>query len=206
MADARKPRRRLIERLRADFLTGLVVVLPVGLTLMLVRWAIGFVDRRTLPLLPGALGETQIAGLGVLVFVGVTVLVGAFTRGLIGRGVVRFGEGLVGRVPLVRSVYLGAKQLVETVLRKGGTSFRRTCLIEYPDRGLWTLVFIAGAGEGEIPLRTGEPDLVAVLLPTAPNPLTGWLFYVPRRDIRPLDISFEDGAKLAMSAGLVGPK
>lgn len=192
---------RLIARLRGAFLTGLAVVLPVGLTVMLLLWAVDVVDRNTAPLAP-----TQIAGLGFVVFVALTILTGMLTKGLIGRAFLTRGEALVGHVPLVRSVYTGLKQLVETVLSKGGTTFRQTCLVEFPERGMWSLAFISGPAEGEVPEKAGQSDMVAVLVVNAPNPMTGLLLFVPRRDIRPLGISFEEGAKLAMSAGAVGPK
>jgi uncharacterized membrane protein len=208
VARPRKPRARrpgLGERLRADFLTGLAVVLPAGLTVMLVRWALGFVDHRVAPFLPGWLGEGHLAGIGVVAFVAVATLVGALIKGYAGRRVLGVGEALVARLPVVRPVYVGAKQIVETAVAKGGTSFREVCLLEYPERGIWTVVVVTAPTEGEVPLRAGEPDLVGVLVPTAPNPITGFLIFAPRRDLIPIDLSLEDAAKLVFSAGMVGP-
>lgn len=203
MPPARRP--RLLDRLRADFLTGLIVVLPAGLTVMLVLWAVGFVDDKVAPLLPGRLAERHVAGLGLLVFVAATTAVGAVVKGYAGRKVIRIGEGLVAQVPVARAVHLGTKQIVQTAIDKGSTSFRQVCLLEYPDRGTWTPVVLTAPSEGELPRRTGEADLVGVLVPTTPNPITGYLFFAPRRDLIPLDMSVEDAAKLVMSAGLVGP-
>ena len=201
----RVPRTTFVERVRANFFRGLVVVLPAGGTIVLVLWALGFVDDKVAPFLPGWFGEGHIAGIGLAVFVALTTAVGALLKGYAGRTVVRTGEGLLVRVPFVRPLYVGAKQIVETAIAKGGTSFRQTCLLEYPERGIWTVVAIAGPIEGEVPRRAGEDDLVAVLVPTAPNPITGFLIFAPRRDLIPLDISIEEAAKLVMSAGLVGP-
>jgi uncharacterized membrane protein len=193
------------ERLRANFLTGLAVVLPAGLTLMLLHWALGFVDDKVAPLLPAWLGE-RVFGLGFVVFLAATAAVGAAIKGYAGRNALRLGEGMLGRVPVVRSIYAGAKQMVEALIAKGQTSFRQPCLIEFPRWGLWTLAFIAGPGEGELPARAGEQDLVAVFLATAPNPITGLLYFAPRRDVILLDMSAEDGLKLVLSAGVAEPR
>jgi uncharacterized membrane protein len=198
-------RRSLGQRLRADFVAGLAVVLPAGLTVMLLSWAVRLVDARVLPLVPVDLPFTQVAGAGVVVFVLVTILTGAVTRHMLGRRAVLAVEQLVARVPVARQLYGGAKQIVETAIRKGGTSFRQMVLVEYPERGIWQVVVLTAPVEGELPEKIGEPDLVGLLVPTAPNPITGFLVFAPRRDLIPLDISLEDAAKLVFSAGLVGP-
>jgi uncharacterized membrane protein len=206
----RAPRTPLLQRLRGDFLTGLVVVLPMFLTVYLVWSAIGFVDSRVVPLIPRAYNPENIFGrnifgLGVLVFLVFTTLVGALTKGLVGRQIVLFGERLVERTPVVRSIYNGLKQIVETIFSQSGTSFQHACLVEYPRRGLWAVAFVATDTRGEIPAKAGEPDLVSVFLPTTPNPTSGFLLFVPRRDVIPLDMTVEEAAKLVISAGLVTP-
>jgi uncharacterized membrane protein len=214
---ARKPTRRprppkppLLQRLRTDFLTGLVVVLPMFLTIYLVWATIHFVDARIVPLIPGRYNPENvfgrnIVGLGVLVFVTFTTLAGALAKGFLGRQILQFGERLVERTPIVRSVYNGLKQIVETVFNQSGTSFQKACLIEYPRKGLWAVAFVATDTRGEIPPKAGEPDLVSVFLPTTPNPTSGFLLFVPRRDMIELDMSLEEAAKLIISAGLVTP-
>ena len=206
----RKSRRRspwptLFQRLQASFLAGLVVVLPVGLTILLMIWAIRLVDGWARPLVPGGLGIGHIAGAGALFFVVLVTAVGAVTRNILGRRALNLAELTVGRVPIARRIYLGVKQLVETGIAKGGTSFRQTCLVEYPERGTWTVVAMAGPVDGELPVRIGEPDLIAILVPTAPNPVTGFLVFAPRRDLVPLDLGLDEAAKLVLSAGLIGP-
>ena len=158
-----------------------------------------------MPLIPVRLPYEQVAGFGVVAFAVFTIAVGAFTRHVLGQRAVRFAEGAIERVPVARRLHLGAKQIVETAISRGGKSFRGTCLVEYPDRGIWQAVAVTAPMSGEIAARTGEDDLVGLLVPTAPNPITGFLVFAPRRDIRPLDLSIEDGAKLILSAGLVGP-
>jgi uncharacterized membrane protein len=215
---ARKPTRRkppvpkppLLQRLRSDFLTGLVVVLPMFLTVYLLWWAIGFVDARIVPLIPKAYNPENIFGrnifgLGVLVFLVFTTLVGALTKGFFGRQIIQLGERMVERTPVVRSIYNGLKQIVETVLSQRGTSFQKACLVEYPRKGLWAVAFVATDTRGEIPAKVGEPDMVSVFLPTTPNPTAGFLLFVPRRDVIPLDMTLEEAAKLVVSAGLVMP-
>ncbi len=206
----RPPRPTLIQRLRTDFLTGLVVVLPMFLTIYLVWATIHFIDARVIPLIPGRYNPENIfgrniLGLGLLVFLAFTTLVGAFAKGFFGRRIVAAGERIVDRTPIVRSLYNGIKQIVETLFSQTGTSFQKACLVEYPRRGLWAVAFVATDARGEIPAKVGEPDLVSAFLPTTPNPTSGFLLFVPRRDIIPLDMTVEEAAKLIISAGLVTP-
>lgn len=203
-------RRTWLATLRADFLTGLAVVLPVGLTIGLVWWAIGFIDDKITPLVPDAynperfLGR-EVAGFGLAVFVVFTTLVGTLAKGMAGRQALRAGERVVDRLPVVRSLYNGLKQIAETVFAKSDNSFRQTCLVEYPKKGSWALAFVSTDVLGELPQQAGVPDLVAVFMPTTPNPTSGFLLFLPRRDIVPLDMSLEEGAKAVISAGLVVP-
>jgi uncharacterized membrane protein len=206
----RAPRPTLLQRLRTDFLTGLVVVLPMFLTIYLVWATIHFIDARVVPLIPSRYNPENvfgrnILGLGVLVFITFTTLAGAFAKGFVGRTVVGIGERIVERTPVVRSVYNAIKQIVETLFSQSGTSFQKACLVEYPRRGLWAVAFVATEARGEIPTKLGESDLVSVFLPTTPNPTSGFLLFVPRRDIVALDMSIEEAAKLIISAGLVAP-
>jgi uncharacterized membrane protein len=201
----RKRRSSLAQRLRADLMAGLALVLPVILTVFVVGWLVHFIDAKVVPLIPVRLPYEQVAGFGVVAFAIFTVAVGALTRHVLGRRAVHLAEGVVRRVPIARRLHLGAKQIIETVIAKGSTALRRTALVEYPERGIWQVVAITAPVGGEIAARTGEDDLVGLLVPTAPNPITGFLVFCPRRDLRPLDLSIEDGAKLILSAGLVGP-
>jgi uncharacterized membrane protein len=207
---ARPPKPPLLQRLRGDFLTGLVVVLPMFLTAYLLWATIGFIDAKVVPLIPARYNPENvfgrnIFGLGVLVFLAFTTLVGALAKGFFGRRILSYGEQIVERMPIVRSVYNGLKQIAETIFSQTSSSFQQACLVEYPRRGLWAVAFVATATRGEIPGKAGEPDLVSVFLPTTPNPTSGFLLFVPRRDIVPLDMSVEEAAKLIISAGLVSP-
>jgi len=210
---ARRVRRRrtpLWVRLRANFLTGLVVVVPVVLTIYLTWAFVAFVDAQILPLLPAMYDprtyvNLDLPGLGVVVFLLFTTMVGYFAKKVFGKQLIRLGEDMVDRMPVVRSIYNAVKQIVETVLSQSKSSFRQACLIEYPRRGLWAIAFVSTDTTGEIPERAGGA-MVSVFLPTTPNPTSGFLLFVPRDDIVMLDMTVEEAAKLVISAGLVTPK
>lgn len=201
------PRRPgLIARLRGNFLTGLVLVLPVALTIWMVWAFVGFVDDSVLPLVPKAWQpEAGIRGYGVIVFLIFTTLIGAMAKGLFGRQLVKYVEGLVDRMPVVRTIYNGVKQIVETVLNQSNKSFEKACLVEYPRRGIWAIAFVSTRTRGEILEKAGQDMMLSVFLPTTPNPTSGFLLFVPRKDVVVLDMDVEAAAKLVISAGLVMP-
>lgn len=215
------PRRRggLFAGLRSSFLTGLVVILPIGLTIYLIWTVVGWIDSWVLPFVPSAyhpdallrhvLGEQSdinVRGLGVVVFLVFTVLVGWLAKGLIGRSLLRWGEHLVDRMPVVRSIYNGLKQIAETVFAQSEANFEKGCLIEYPRPGIWALGFVSTIAKGEIAARLpGNEPMLSVFLPTTPNPTSGFLLYLPAKDVVLLDMKIEDVAKLIISAGLVYP-
>lgn len=215
-----KARRGPLASLRASFLTGLVVVLPVGLTIYLVWAVVGWIDAWILPLIPGAYqpdvllqrwfgpeANYPVRGIGVIVFLVFTVFVGWIAKGLMGRSVIRWGEGMVNRMPVVRSVYTGLKQIAETVFTQSATTFDRCCLVEFPRAGMWSIGFYAGPAKGEIQAKIGDLDdpMMTVYLPTTPNPTSGYVVFVRQSEVVLLDMSIEDTAKLIISAGLIYP-
>ena len=197
--------------LRASFLTGLIVVTPVALTIWLVWTVMGWVDAFVLPLVPRQFRPEQyiginLRGVGVIFFLVFTLLIGWVAKGVIGRAVIRWGEGLVDRTPVVRSIYGGAKQIAETVFAQNETSFHTACLIEYPRRDAWAIAFISTHAKGEIARRNESGEtLLSIFVPTTPNPTSGFLLFLPESDVVPLEMSVEDAAKLVISAGLVYP-
>jgi len=202
--------RSMFAGLRNSFLTGLVVVAPIGLTVWLMWTFVGWVDGWVLPFVPERFQPKEyfginLRGVGAVMFLVFTVVVGWLAKGLIGRSMIRFGESLVDRMPVVRSVYNGLKQIAETVFAQSETSFEKACLVEYPRKGLWAIAFISTSAKGEIAARTPHEDMLSVFLPTTPNPTSGFLLFVPRKDVIVLDMSVEDTAKLVISAGLVYP-
>ena len=197
--------------LRASFLTGLVVIAPVGLTIWLI-WAVaGWVDSVVLPLVPSTFRPEKyiginLRGVGVIIFFVFTIIVGWAAKGLIGRSLIRYGENLVDRMPVVRTVYSGIKQISETVFAQTERSFEKACLIQYPRKGIWAIGFVSVPAKGEIARRAETAGrLMSVFVPTTPNPTSGFLLYFPEEDVIELDMSVEDAAKLVISAGLVYP-
>ena len=218
--DTPQPRKSLFAGLRNNFLTGIVVIAPVGLTVWLIWTVIGWVDGFVLPFVPGKyqpevlfqnlLGtqyDFNIRGLGVIFFLLFTMFVGWLAKGWIGRSLIRWGERLVDRMPVVRSIYSGVKQIAETVFAHSDRSFETACLIEYPRKGSWAIGFISTTAKGELAQKTAAGDtLLSVFVPTTPNPTSGFLLFLPASDVTKLDMSVEDAAKLVISAGLVYPQ
>jgi Uncharacterized conserved protein len=207
------PRKRSrFAALRASFFTGLIVVAPIGLTIWLMWTMAGWVDGWVLPLVPPELRPERyigvnVRGIGVIIFLIFTVVVGWLAKGFFGRTMIRFGESIVDRLPLVRTVYNGLKQIAETVLSQSEAKFDRACMIEYPREGLKAIAFVSSTAKGEIAQKADDADpLVSVFLPTTPNPTSGFLLFVPQSQVTYLDMSVEDAAKLIISAGLVYPQ
>jgi len=207
---AKSPRRGSISSARNSFLTGLIVVAPVVITIYLTWTIITFVDDLVVPWVPQVYNprtyiDYDIPGFGLFIFIVFTTVVGYFTRNLFGRQLIRLGESWVDRLPVVRTIYNALKQIVETVLSQSHASFQKACLVEYPRRDIWAIAFVSTDTKGEIPGKTGEEAMVSVFLPTTPNPTSGFLLFVPAQDVIELDMTVEEAAKLVISAGLVTP-
>lgn len=200
-------------RLRNYFLTGFIVSAPVAITAYIAWSLIGWVDSWVKPYIPAKYSPDTylgfpVPGFGLVVALILITLTGFLTANIVGRSVVRFGEHLLDRTPLVRSIYRGLKQIFETVLANKAETFNKAGIIEWPRRGAWAVVFIATDRETEISRKLEETheDLVAVFMPSTPNPTTGYLMYVPKSELIELDMSVEEAAKLVISAGLVTPE
>lgn len=194
--------------LRRYLIAGLLIWVPLGVTVLVIKLLVDVMDN-TLLLLPSgyqpdALLGLHIPGLGIVLTVAVVLTTGIVVANLFGRRLVEIWESLLARIPLVRSIYSAAKQVAETVFSPGGQSFRKVLLVEYPRRGLWSVGFQTGAGLAEAGSRTGE-DLVPVFIPTTPNPTSGFLFMAPRRDVIEMDMSVDEAFKLIISLGVVIP-
>ena len=202
---------KLFQKLRRDFLTGLVVLIPIVLTVYLVWSVITFIDKVIIPIIPPKynpleLFEIYIPGLGVFLFLIVTTFIGSLASGFIGRQAINLGEKILSRTPIVNPVYNSIKQIIQAVFKPDGTNFKQPCLVEYPRKGVWAVAFISTETYGEIKKKINKGSLVTVFLPTTPNPTSGFMLFVPRDDIIILDMSVEDAAKLIISAGLVMPE
>jgi uncharacterized membrane protein len=199
----------LLSRLRNYFLAGLLVTAPVTITLWLTWEFVSFVDASLAPLIPPPWRPRtylpfDIPGIGLLIAGVGLIAIGMLATGLIGRLIMREAERLVDRVPVVRSIHSALKQIFETVLAQRSSAFRQPVLVEYPCRGTWAVAFITGTTEGEVQDVTDE-TVVNVFLPATPNPSTGFLIFVPKRDIIPLDMTVEEAAKLVISGGIITP-
>ncbi|CCE06924.1 conserved hypothetical protein [Bradyrhizobium sp. STM 3843] len=201
----------LMFRFRNYFLTGLVVAGPVAITLYITWWFVTWVDGLVRPFVPSAYRpETYlpfgIPGSGLIVAVVGLTLLGFLTANLIGRTLVDLGERILGRIPAVRAIYRGLKQVFETLFSGKGSSLRRVGLVEFPSPGMWSIVLISQPPSTDIANSLpGQEDHISVFLPCAPNPTTGFFFYVPKSKIIEIDMSAEDAATLIMSAGVVQP-
>ncbi len=198
-------------RLRNYFLTGLIVAGPLTITLYITWWFITLVDGWVKPLVPARyLPDTylpfSIPGFGLVIALTGLTLLGFLTANLVGRTLLEFGEVILNRMPVVRGIYKGVKQVFETIFSTNGTSFRTVGLVEFPVKGTWSVVFISNPAGSEINERIpGADDNIGVFLPCTPNPTTGFFFYLPRRDVIELSMSVDDAAKLVMSAGVIQP-
>jgi uncharacterized membrane protein len=203
------PKRGVVARLRNYFLTGIVVSAPVGITIWLIWLFIAFVDNTVVPIIPGAYNPSDVLGvsvpgIGVIVVLIVVTFIGFMVTNFFGRFMVRFGERVVSRVPVVRTIYGVLKQIFDAVLAQSEGAFREVVLIEYPRKGIWVIGFITSNTEGEVQ-RVTPNDMVNLFLPTTPNPTSGFLLFVPREDCIVLNMTVEEGVKLVISGGIVSP-
>ena len=198
-----------MHRLRNYFLTGTIIAAPLFLTIYITWTFVKWVDSWVTPFIPPIYRPDHyvpfsVPGFGLVVALVFLTLLGFLTANFVGRQTILLGESLVGRMPIVRNLYRGLKQIFETVLSRRAGAFKTVALIEYPRKGIWSMVFVAAEARGEISHHID--DTVAVFLPTTPNPTSGFLLFVPRADMIVLDMSVEDAAKMVISAGLVTPE
>jgi len=196
-------------RIRAYFLTGILVSAPISITILLAWLFIDFVDEQVTPLIPAAYNpETYLPfglpGLGLLIVIVVLTIVGMLTAGFVGKLIVRISEAILAHMPVVSGIYSATKQIFQTVLAQKSQAFRKAVMIEYPRRGIWAIGFITGTTEGEVQSLT-EESVVNIFLPTTPNPTSGFLLFVPKEDLIPLNMSVEQAVKMVISGGIVTP-
>jgi uncharacterized membrane protein len=190
-------------------MAGLLVWLPVGATIVVFTLLLRLMDRALFlvppPFRPEALLGFPIPGLGAILAILVLVVTGMLAANLLGRRLVKLYESLLERIPVVRTVYGAVKSFAEIVLSDSTASFNKVLLIEYPREGLYSLAFQTSENPGEIRAVTGEP-IVAVFLPTTPNPTSGFMLFVPSRNVTELDMPVEAALKMIISLGVVVPE
>ncbi len=200
----------IVARLRNYFLTGLVVAGPLAVTAWLIWSIVNWVDDLVRPLIPPIYRPESylpwpIPGTGLIIAIAALMLLGFLTANFVGRTLVRWGEGLLSRMPIVRPIYKTMKQIFETLFSKTGSSFRQVALVEFPAPGMWSLVFLSQPPSSDIAKRLPQGEHVSAFMPCTPNPTTGFFFYVLRKDLIVLDISVENAMTLLISAGMVQP-
>ncbi|MSP52387.1 MAG: DUF502 domain-containing protein [Alphaproteobacteria bacterium] len=209
MTQSDSPRRGVRFGLRTAFFTGVIVAAPVGLTVYLMWEFVSLVDNLVKPVIPPQYSperylDIAIPGLGLVIAVLFLTLVGFVAANVLGRTIGRVGELMVARMPVVRSVYGALKQIFETVLAQSSRSFREVVLIEYPRAGIWTIGLVTGE-TAAIVKGTLARELATVFVPTAPNPTSGFLLFVPPVDLIRLDMTVEEALKFVISGGIVTP-
>ena len=197
-----------MKRLRRYLVAGILVWVPLVVTYLLLRFAVGIMDRTLLlipaPYRPEALLGFNIPGLGIILAVSVLLLTGLLAANFVGRAFVGRWESLMDRIPFVRAIYSGAKNFAEMVFSDSSQSFKNVLLIQYPRKGLFSLAFQTSSELGEVQGRTGE-DVVCCFVPTTPNPTSGFIIIVPRKDITILDMEVDEALKMIISLGVVIP-
>ncbi len=197
-----------MKQLRRYFVAGLIVWIPLGVTIFIGRFIVLQMDK-TLRFVPEQyLPETwlgfAIPGLGVILTLLLVLITGLLVANFVGRSMVSIWESLLERIPIVRSIYSAAKKFVEIVFSDSGQSFKKVLLIEYPRKGIYSLAFQTATNLGEVQGRTGEP-VVCTFVPTTPNPTSGYIIIVPKKDIVELDMEVDEAFKMIVSLGVVIP-
>jgi uncharacterized membrane protein len=191
--------------LRKHFITGLLIWIPLGITLWVLGVIISTMDL-TLNVLPTDWRPgVYIPGLGLVLSLAVVYLTGVAASNFLGRRLLGIWEGILHRIPVVNSIYGGVKQVSDTLFRPGGQAFRKALLVQYPRQGSWTIAFLTGAPSGEVSAQL-RGDFISVYVPTTPNPTSGFFLMMPRTDVIELDMSVDEALKYVISMGVVPPR
>ena len=198
----------MFAKLRKYIITGLLIWIPLGITIFVMRVLVNLMDQSILLLpaawRPEALFGINIPGLGIVVSALIVFITGFFLTNLAGNRLIKIWETFLDRIPLVRSIYSSVKQVTSTVLSSDNNTFNEVLLIEYPRKGVWTICFKTSDSPNSFNEITGE-ELITVFVPTTPNPTSGFILFVPRDEVKKMDLDVEDALKLVMSLGVVTP-
>lgn len=196
-------------RLRGYFLAGILVTAPISITIYLTYVFFTFIDRNVNRIIPSQLyekisGGTTLPGIGLIVAIVGFIVIGWFATNFFGRLFIRLAEYVVDRMPVIRTIYGAIKQIFETIMASKSQAFREVVMLEYPRKGVWSIGFVTGKTEGEVQRATKE-ETINVFVPTTPNPTSGYLLFVPKKQLHYLNMSVEEGVKLVVSAGIITP-
>ena len=193
-------------KIRSYLATGLLVWIPLGVTLFLLRVLINLMDGLIpTPLRPENLVGFRIPGLSVILTFALLLITGFFAANLLGKKLIAVWEAVLARIPLVSWVYSGVKKVAETLLSRHSQSLRKVLLMEYPRRGIWSLCFQTSSDLGEVQAHTGQ-EVVCVFVPTTPNPTSGFIILVPKGDVIELDMTVDEALRMIISLGVVVPE
>lgn len=205
-ADSKKT---MFNRMRNYFLAGVLVTAPISITLFVTWGFLKFLDNKITPLIPYYINPNtylpvDIPGLGLIIAVVFFIMVGWSTRNYFGRLLVRMSEYIVQRVPVINTIYGALKQIFETVMASKSEAFKEVVMFEYPRKGIWALGFVTGATKGEVQALTKD-ETINVFVPTTPNPTSGFLLFIPKKDLTYMQMTVEEGIKMIVSGGILTP-
>jgi uncharacterized membrane protein len=190
------------------FITGLLIWIPLTITFMVLAWIINTLDQILLWLPSGSQPRDvigfNIPGIGVLASLLIVFLTGLVAANVLGQKVVQLWEGILARIPVVKSIYYSVKQVSDTLFSSSGQAFRKALLVQYPRQGSWTIAFLTGKPGGDAAKHL-EGDFVSIYVPTTPNPTSGFFLMMPKEDVIELDMSVDEALKYIISMGVVSP-
>lgn len=199
----------MMSLLRRYFISGLLVWLPIWVTILVINFLVSILSNTLLLLphqyQPDALLGFHVPGIGVLITLLVILLTGVIVANFVGRRLLILGDALINRIPLVRTIYASVKQVSQTLFTPGGQSFRKVLLVEYPRVGMWSVAFQTGDGTPEVTTVLNSEPMVSLFIPTTPNPTSGFLMIVPRKDVIELEMSVDQALKFVISLGVMQP-
>ncbi len=203
-------KKTLFGKLRNYFLAGILVTAPISITIFVTLKFLTFLDNKITPLIPAMYNPNtylpiSVPGLGLIIAIVFFIVVGWFTRNFFGRLLVRISEYIVERVPVINTIYGAIKQIFETVMASQSDAFKEVVMFEYPRKGIWVMGFVTGQTKGEVQGLT-DTDTVNVFLPTTPNPTSGFLLFIPKKDLIYMKMSVEEGIKMIVSGGIITPE
>lgn len=201
--------KRFFAHIRGYFLTGVLVTAPLAITIWVTLWFLDFVDKNVTSLIPPRYNPDfylpfQIPGLGLVIAIVFFITIGWFARNYFGRVMIRISEYILDKMPIVRTIYGALKQIFETVMASQSQAFREVVMFEYPRKGIWVMGFVTGTTKGEVQSLT-DTEVVNVFLPTTPNPTSGFLLFVPKKDLIFMKMSVEEAIKMVVSGGIITP-
>ena len=195
--------------LRKWFLTGLLVIVPMVITFLVLQWVVGLLDQtlQILPLSwqPDRMLGMHIPGFGVVLTLAILLVVGAIASNFMGRKLVEWGDAVVTRIPVVRSIYSSVKQVSDTLFSENGNAFRKAVLVQWPREGVWTVAFVTGSPGGDVATYLRDDEFLSVYVPTTPNPTGGYFVMLRKSDCVELNMSVDEALKYVVSMGVVVP-